>query len=117
MEVGHLQAVFEAAGLEVFEGFEDFGEGESELGAVAGAAAPAAGAAAGELDPDADRLADAQLLHVLHDQFELGELLDHRDDVLADLLGQHDHADELVVLEAVADDGDFAGAVGEGEDG
>ena len=32
---------------------------------------------------------DAELLGVLDDQLELGELLDDRDDVLADLAGQH----------------------------
>ena len=36
--------------------------------------------------------------------------------LLADLAGQHGHLDELVVLEAVADDRRLA-AVGEGEDG
>ena len=47
---------------------------------------------------------DVQLLGVADDQLQLGELLDDRDDVLADLAGQHRHLDELVVLEAVADD-------------
>ena len=40
----------------------------------------------------------------LQDQPELGVLLDDRDDVAPDLLGQHRHLDELGVLEAVADD-------------
>ena len=35
---------------------------------------------------------------------QLGVLLDHRDDVAADLLGQHRRLDVLGVLEAVADD-------------
>ena len=41
---------------------------------------------------------------VLEDQPELGVLLDDRDDVAPDLLGEHRHLDELGVLEAVADD-------------
>ena len=44
------------------------------------------------------------LLGVLDDQLELAELLDDGDDVLADLGGEDDGFDELVVLEAVADD-------------
>jgi hypothetical protein len=40
---------------------------------------------------------------MFQDQIELGVLLNHRDDVAADLLGQHDHLDVFVVLEAVAD--------------
>ena len=47
---------------------------------------------------------DVQLLAVADDRLQLGELLDDRDDLLADLAGEHRHLDELVVLEAVADD-------------
>ena len=48
--------------------------------------------------------------------FQLGELLDDRDDLLADLAGEHGHLDELVVLEAVADDRRVQ-AVGQGQHG
>ena len=50
---------------------------------------------------------------MLQDQVQLGVLFDHRDDLPADLLGQHDHLDVLVVLEAVADDGRLV--VGDGQ--
>jgi hypothetical protein len=49
-------------------------------------------------------------------RFELGELFDHRNDVLAELAGENHHLDEFVVLEAVADDRRFV-SVGEREDG
>ncbi len=46
----------------------------------------------------------AYSLGMLQDQFELRVFLDHRDDVAADLLGQHHQFDVFVVFEAVADD-------------
>ena len=57
-----------------------------------------------------------ELLGVADDRFQLGELLDDRDDLLADLAGQHGHLDEFVVLEAVADDRRVQ-AVGQGQHG
>ena len=42
VEVDQLQAIGHAALLEVLERFEDFGEGQAELGAEAGARLPAA---------------------------------------------------------------------------
>src|SRR5262249_38655552 len=116
VEMDELEAVLHPAFLEVLEGVKGLGEREAELGAEAGAVAPAACPAGGELDADADDGPHAQLLGVLDDRPQLGELLDDGDDLLAHLAGQHGHLDELVVLEAVADDGGIA-AVGEGEDG
>src|SRR5262249_8822842 len=80
------------------------GEREAELGGVAGAGAPAAGPAGRQLDAHADDRPHLQRLGVTDDQLQLGELLDDGDDLFADLAGQHGHLDELVVLEAVADD-------------
>ena len=59
----------------------------------------------GQLDAHADLRPHADLLRRLENQPQLGVFLDDRDDVAADLLGQHRHFDELGVLEAVADDG------------
>ena len=105
VEVHELKAIGHVALLEVLEGFEDLGQGQAELGSKAGARLPPARAAGRELDPHADRRPDVQLLAVADDRLELGELLDDRDHLLADLAGEHGHLDELVVLEAVADDG------------
>ena len=90
--------------LQLLEAAEHFGDRQAELRAVAARALPAAAAARGQLDAHADLRPDADLLGVLQDQPQLGVLLDDRDDVAADLLGQHRHLDELGVLEAVADD-------------
>ena len=68
-----------------------------------------AAAARRQLDAEADLRPHADLLGILEDQAELGVLLDDRDDVAPDLLGQHRHLDELGVLEAVADDRDVVG--------
>ena len=83
---------------------ENLGEGQAEFRAEPGTRFPAAGAAGRQLGADADHRPDLQLLGVADDRLQLGELLDHGDDLLADLAGQHGHLDELVVLEAVADD-------------
>ena len=99
-----LEAVLHAERLELLEPAQHLGDGQPELRAVAARALPAAAAARRELDPHADLRPDADLLGVVQDQPELGVFLDDRDDVAADLLGQHRHLDELGVLEAVADD-------------
>ncbi len=78
--------------------------------------APAAGAARGQLDANADDRAHAQVLGVADDRFQFGEFLDDGNDLLAHLAGQGGHLDELVVLEAVANDGRVV-AVGQGEHG
>src|SRR5262249_2063549 len=49
--------------------------------------------------------AHVELLGIAHDGFELRELLDDQDDLLADFAGQDGHLDEFVILEAVADNG------------
>ena len=100
-----LEAIGHAAGLQLLQRAHDFGGREAELGAVAARRFPAARAAAGQLDAHADGRAHADARAVLEDQVQLGVLLDHRDDLAADLLGQHRHLDVFVVLEAVADDG------------
>ena len=51
----------------------------------------------------------------MHDQAQLGVFFHHRDDLAAQLVGQHGHLDVLVVLEAVADDGRVV--IGESHDG
>ena len=99
-----LEAVFHAARLQLVEPAQDFADRQAELRAVAARRLPAAAAAGGELDAHADGRPDADLLGVLEDERQLGVFLDDRDDVAADLLGQHRHLDELGVLEAVADD-------------
>ena len=47
MKVDQLKAIRHVALLQVVEQFKHFGQGEAELGAIAGAGAPAAGAARG----------------------------------------------------------------------
>ena len=68
VEVHQLQAIGHVALLEVLEGFQDLGQGQAELGAIAGAGLPAAGAAGRQLDAHADRRADVQLLGVADDR-------------------------------------------------
>src|SRR5262249_53783745 len=116
VEVQQLQAVGHAALLEVVDGLKHLGQGQAELAAEAGAVLPAAGAPRGQLDAHADDRPHLPLLGVADQGLQLGELLDDGDDVLADLAGQDGHLDELVVLEAVADDRRLQ-AVGHGQDG
>ena len=84
-----LQAVGHVALLEVLDGLQHLGQGQAELGAEAGARLPAAGPARRQLDAHADGRPDVQLLGVADDRFQLGELLDDGNDLLADLAGEH----------------------------
>ena len=93
----------------------DLGDRQAELRSEAAGRLPAAAAARGELHAHADLRPDAGFLGVFDDQLQLGEFLDDRDDVAADLLGEHRRLDELGVLEAVADDRRVV--VGDGHDG
>jgi hypothetical protein len=111
------KAVIQAPAFQELEGFQNLGEGEPKLGAIAGTAAPAPRTTARQLHPHAQRLPDPQFLHVLHEEFQFSRFLDDRNDVLADLPGQHDHLDELIILEAVADDRCLTRSVGEGQNG
>ncbi len=102
-----VQAVAHVVAAEVFEGFHDLGDEEAELGADAAGLLPAASAFGGEFHADADGRFDVVELGVFDDELQLAELLDHGDDVLADLGREDDGFDEFIVLEAVADDGGF----------
>ncbi len=104
-----LEAIRHVAIFEVLERLQDFGRGEPEFGSKPGARLPSPRAAGCQLDAHADDRSDVQLLAVADDRFELRELLDDRDDLLADLPRQHGHLDEFVVLEAVADDRSILG--------
>ncbi len=104
MEVEQLEAVGHAAPLQLVEPLKDLGDGQAELRPVAGRSLPASAAARGQLHAHPDVRPDADLLRVLEDQVQLGELLDDRDDVAAHLLGEHHGLDVLGVLEAVAHD-------------
>ncbi len=92
------------SGFQLIERAQRFGDGQAELRAVSARRFPASRAAAGELDAQADHRPHADARGMLQDQVELGVFFDHRDDLAADFLGQHDHLDVFVVLEAVADD-------------
>ena len=104
VEVQQVHAVAHAVLAEVFQGIDDFVDEQAELGAHAARLFPAARALGGELHAHADRRLDVVQLGVFDDQFQLAELLDDGDDVLADLGREDDGFDELIVLEAVADD-------------
>src|SRR5438874_2669046 len=85
MEVDQLQAIGHVALLEVVEGLEHLGQGQAELGAIAGAGTPTTRTARRQLDADAEHRPYPQLLRVADDRLQFGELLDDRDDVLPNL--------------------------------
>ncbi len=94
---------------------EHFGHRQSELGAIAAGRLPATGTARGQLGPHADARPHTHPLGVMQHQFQVGEFLQHRNDLPPHLLGQHGHLEELAVLEPVADDRRVG--VGHGDDG
>src|SRR5688572_13949625 len=99
-----LAAVLHAALLQDLEDLEELRHREAELGSISPGELPAAGPARRELYADPEDGAHVELLGVSENQLELVELLDDGDDRLPDLLGENDHLDVVVVLEAVADD-------------
>ena len=104
VKVQHRQGVAHAVLGQVLVGPDDLRDEQAELAPHAPRLLPAAGALAAELDPHADVRHRAVELGVLDDQLDLGQLLDDRHDVAPDLLGEDHGLDELLVLEAVADD-------------
>jgi hypothetical protein len=104
VEVQQVEAVAHAVVAEEVEGLDHFGDEQAELRSHAAGLFPAAAATRGELHAHADAGLDVVGLGVLDDQFELAELFDDGDYIAADLGGEDDGLDELVVLEAVADD-------------
>ena len=102
--VQELEAVLHAAALEVVEHLDHLGEREAELGLHARAVTPAARARGRQVHAHADLGTDLILVGVLHDEPQLGEVLDHGDDRAAELGGERDELDVAVFLEAVADD-------------
>ncbi len=83
MEVDEAQGGGELGGAQLFAGEEDLGGVEAELGVVAGGGGPLALAAGLELGAEADEGLHPDLLGHADDVVELGELLDHDDDLLA----------------------------------
>ena len=90
--------------MQFLEALAHFGDREAELRAVPPDDCQRPPPRAASLTRMPMLRPDADFLRVLEHEAQLGVLLDHRDDVPADLVGQHRHLDELGVLEAVADD-------------
>ncbi len=95
-------------------GLDELGDGEAELGEVAGAALPLPGAPGGELGAEPDHGLHAQLVGQPEELGQLGELLDDHDDLAAELAAEQGQPEELLVLVAVAD-GDGLGVGVEAE--
>src|SRR5207248_776934 len=104
VKMDKLQAIGKIALFQVVYGFEDLRQCQAEFRPETGTGAPATRAACHQLDAYAHHGSDLQLGGVANDRFKLGELFDDGNDLLADLAGKHSHLDELVILEAIADD-------------
>ena len=95
MEMQELEAIGHAAALEFLEAAKHFAHRQPELRAIAPRRLPAPRAASGQFHAHADLRADADLLGIFEDQPQLGILLNDRDDLAADLVGEHRRFDEL----------------------
>src|SRR5438045_2933455 len=98
MKMKELEAVAHAELLQLVKRLHGFGHGEAELRTVSAGTFPAPGTAASELDANPNLGPHADLPGILHDQAQLGILLDHGYDLAAELLREHGHLDVLVVL-------------------
>ncbi len=114
VEMNELQAIFHAASFEILVSLQDFRQCQAKFRTEAGTVFPSAGPARGQLDADAYHRTHLGFLSEFNDQLQLGKLLHNRDDILADLTGEHSHLNKLVILEAVADNGRLH-AVGQGQ--
>ena len=104
MEMQQLEAIGHSMVAQFIQAAQHLADGQAELGAETAGGLPAAGATRRQFDPHADLRPHADLLGIVQHHLQLGVLLDDRNDLAADLLGQHRHFDELGVLEPVADD-------------
>ena len=104
VEVEHLEAVEHLLGLEDLDGLEHLGGRQAELGRLAAGFRPLAGAAGVELRAHADQRPHAAGAGDFEDAVELGDLLENQDHLLPHAHGVERHADESLVLVAVAGD-------------
>ena len=115
MKMEKLEAILHSGRLQLVERAQSFRDSQAEFRPVAARRLPPSGAPAGKLDAQSDHRPHADTRRMVQDEVEFRVLLDHRNDLPADLRGQHDHLNVLVVLKAVADDGCLI--VGDGEHG
>ena len=104
VEVDEFQAVFQSAGFELVEGFEQFAGRQSELAGVAPAFLPFAASRGSQFDAYADVGAHVQFLGHFVDDVQLVELFHNQKDAFTHLLCQQGQFDVVAVLVAVADD-------------
>ncbi len=116
MKVHQLQAGQGIGLAQLVHHRQDLAGGEAELGLLPAGVLPAATAHGGQAGAQADPRPDADALGLLQDQRQLGELLHHQVDPVAELLAHQCQAHVLAILVPVADD--QRGAVpGEGQHG
>ncbi len=102
VEVQFLQGIQHAALLESRDGFQDLLGVETELGVVPRRVLPFPAAHGVELEAQAQQGFHLQFLGHLQDQGQFRHLLHGDEHIAAGLLGQEGHADEGLVLVAVA---------------
>ncbi len=117
VEMHQLQAGQRTGLAQALHHGEHLAGGETELGLLAAGVLPLAHAHRGQAGTQADTRGDAEILGLLEDQRQLGELFHHQVDAMAELLAHQRQADVLAVLVAVADDqrGAVAGECQHGE--
>jgi hypothetical protein len=107
VEVEELERVDRVPRLELADGFDHLGGGQTELREVTAGLLPATGAARRQPGADAERRLDLHALGDAVDLVELGWLLDDEDHRAAHLRREERGLDVLLVLVAVADDQGF----------
>ena len=103
MKVQFLNALQHSALFKGLDGFDDLPGGQAEFRVVPGAGFPLAFAHGVELGPQSKQGHDLQLLGDFQDERKLGHLLNGDETFTASLLGQQGHADEALILVAVAE--------------
>ncbi len=104
VEMHELQARLHFRRAQFFDGEQDFGGVQAELGIVAGRERPFSFAARLQLHPEADHRLHAGFLGNFDDAVDLGELLDDDNDLFAQFAPEQGQPHVIVVLVPVADD-------------
>ena len=104
VEVQKLEGVQQALPPEQLHRRHQFGGGQAELGVFPAGLVPLAAAARLEAHPQAERRRDSRRAGRRQDDWQLGKLLNHQDDILANAPPHQRGADEDVVLVAIGHD-------------
>ncbi len=104
VEMQQLEAILHTPAFQFFQSLQQLGHRQSEFRTVTAGRLPAPRSPGRQFHTHADFGSHANFFSVFQNQPQLGVLFDHRNNIAADLMGEHRRFDELGILETIADD-------------